>query len=149
MTRLDAFLAGDRLDDVAIFVSDAHLDGSGRIAELGAVVDGGVVLVVPGEDGRNAFASATGTDPMAFAKEAMGTEGTISRRLNGGTCPAADPGRERDGEDHDVTFVFAFAEARNEDVGGLYADGDVIHAYAQCSCGETYSHKWIAGERTA
>ncbi|MEF8779495.1 MAG: DUF5807 family protein [Haloferacaceae archaeon] len=144
MSKLERFLAGDRLDDVALFVSDAHLDESGRIANVGESVDGGVVLVVPGDDGRRAFASGTGMDAMDFAKGAMATDGTISPRLDGGECPAAEPPTEGD---HHVEFVFAFAEGRNEEVGGLYAEGDVIHAYAQCSCGESYSHKWIAGER--
>ena len=148
MSKLDAFLAGKRLDDVAIFVSDAHLAGSDRLTELGESVDGGVVIVVPGEKGRQAFSAGTGMDAMAFAKEAMGTEGTIAPRLDAGVCPAAD-GTEGTEADHEPEFVFAFAEEKNEEVGGLYAEGDVIHAYARCSCGESYSHKWVVGDREA
>ena len=48
-----------------------------------------------------------------------------------------------DGDDHDVRFVFAFVEDQNDSVGGLYADGDVMHAYAACDCGTTYSEKWV------
>lgn len=146
MSKLDAFLAGERLDDVAIFVSDASLEGADRFAELGESVDGGVVIVVPGEKGRQAFSAGTGMDAMAFAKEAMGTEGTIGPRLDTGVCPAAD-GTESIEADHELEFLFAFAEEKNEEVGGLYAEGDVIHAYAQCSCGESYSHKWAVGDR--
>lgn len=149
MSKLEEFLAGERLDDVAIFVSDSHLDESGRIANVGETVDSGVVLVVPGDDGRQAFAAGTGMDPMAFAKEAKGTDGTIAPTLDAGTCPADGDGPDSPGTDHSVEFVFAFAEARNEEVGGLYADGDVIHAYAQCSCGASYSHKWVVGDRSA
>ncbi len=47
---------------------------------------------------------------------------------------------------HYPTVVFSFAEARNEDIGGLYARGDVVHAYAQCACGARYADRWVAGE---
>lgn len=146
MSRLEAFLAGDRLDDVAIFVSDAHLTESDSLTEHGEQVDGGVVIVVPGEEGRQAFSAGTGMDAMEFAKEAMGTDGTIGPRLDTGDCPATDS-PEGPKTDHELEFVFAFAEEENEEVGGLYAEGDVIHAYAQCACGESYSHKWVVGER--
>ncbi|MFC7209443.1 DUF5807 family protein [Natronoarchaeum sp. GCM10025321] len=134
------FLAGERLEDVAFFLADRAVDEPEKLDGFGERVDGGHLLVVDGDAGRGAFQSATGTDAMGFAKDAMGTEGEIDRSLTGGTCP--------DGEDHDVRFVFAFAEEQNEEVGGLYAEGDVIHAYAQCTCGTAYSHKWVVGERT-
>lgn len=135
----EEFLAGERTDDVALFLADAAVDTPEKLDEFGERVDGGRLLIVDGEAGRAAFRSATGTDAMGFAKEAMGTEGRIDRSLTGGACP--------DAEDDDVRFVFAFAEEQNEDVGGLYAEGDVIHAYAQCDCGTAYSHKWVVGER--
>ncbi|ERH12855.1 MAG: hypothetical protein J07HB67_01881, partial [halophilic archaeon J07HB67] len=56
-------------------------------------------------------------------------------------CPAAD------GDGHEVEFIFAFAEEENEGVGGLYAEGDVVHAYAHCGCGASYSHKWLVDSR--
>jgi hypothetical protein len=46
-----------------------------------------------------------------------------------------------------LRFTFAFVEARNEEVGGIYAEGPVVHAYAACTCGETYSQRWVAGTR--
>jgi hypothetical protein len=141
---LTAFLAGERLEDVAIFLADDYLDTEGRLAEIGDPVDGGVVLVVPGEKGRRAFASGTGMDAMEFAQRAMNADGEIGPRLNGGVCPAA---RGTVDDSHRVEFVFAFAEAENPGVGGLYAEGDVLHAYAHCTCGESYSHKWVVGTR--
>ena len=75
-------------------------------------------------------------DAMQFAKEAMDTEGEIDRDLGGGTPP--DGGA--------VQFVFAFAEARNEEVGGLYADGDVIHAYAYSTEGTAFSDRWVVAD---
>lgn len=148
MSKLESFLAGNRLDDVAIYVNDATLAGSEGLADLGERVDGGVVIVVPGETGRQAFSAGTGMDAMAFTKEAMGSEGTIGPRLDTGDCPATD-GTESHEAGHELKFVFAFGEEKNEEVGGLYAEGDVIHAYAQCSCGESYSHKWVVGDRDA
>ncbi|WP_435123918.1 DUF5807 family protein [Halobaculum sp. D14] len=145
MSKLDEFLAGDRLDDVAIFLTHDYLDSQGKIANMGEAVDDGVVLVVPGDDGRKAFASGTGMDPMEFAREAMDETGTIAPDLGGGDCPAAGD----DDEEHAVQFIFAFAEEQNEDVGGIYEEGDVMHAYAHCSCGTNYSHKWVMGERAA
>ncbi|WP_101294019.1 DUF5807 family protein [Halegenticoccus soli] len=142
MSKLREFLAGDRPDDVALFLTHEYLDEQGKIANYGEDVENGVVLVVPGDEGRQMFAAGTGTDAMRFAQGAMGTEGEIDPDLGGGECPEAEPG-----ENHSVKFVFAFAEERNEEIGGIYAEGDVIHAYAQCECGTAYSDRWIAGER--
>ncbi|WP_290814791.1 DUF5807 family protein [Halovivax sp.] len=140
-----AFLAGERPDDVAIYLSEAAADDLEKLASVGERVDGGVRIVVDGERGRNAFRAATGVEAMAFAKEAMGTDGDVAPDLAGGTCPEADAGEDTDG-DHATRFVFAFAEAQNEEVGGIYAEGDVIHAYAQCACGTAYADKWVAEE---
>ena len=141
MDDLTAFLAGDRLDDVAIYVADTVVDTDHPLSTAGIAVDGGVVVVVAGETGREAFADSTGLDPMAFAKQAMDRTGEIDDRLAGGVCPAAadDPTAS-----HHIEFGFAFAEAENEEVGGLYAEGDVIHAYAHCACGTDFSQKWVA-----
>lgn len=141
MSKLEEFLAGERLDDVALFLTHDYMDEAGRIANVGEDVENGVVLVVPGDDGRQMFAAGTGMDAMQFAKNAMGQEGTIDPNLAGGDCP------EGDSDEHQVKFVFAFAEEENPGVGGIYADGDVIHAYAQCECGQSYSHKWVVGTR--
>jgi hypothetical protein len=140
---LEAFLAGDRPDDVALFLADESVDDPETLAEQGARVDGGVVLVVDGERGRAVFRSITGADAMEFAREAGATEGEVAPDLSGGECPE----RDGTGGEHAVQFVFAFAEERNEEVGGIYAEGDVIHAYARCNCGAGYSQRWVAGER--
>ncbi|MGM0606030.1 MAG: DUF5807 family protein [Halobacteriota archaeon] len=152
MSNLAAYLAGDRLDDVAIFVSEAFMDENMVLANYGEDVDGGVVLIVDGEEGRAAFSQGTGIDPMRFAGAAMDREGYVEPDLSGGVCPAENESGDRDEEgddshEHTIEFVFSFAEAQNEDVGGIYADGDVIHAYAHCSCGENFNQKWIAGSR--
>jgi hypothetical protein len=145
---LDDFLAGDRPDDVALFLADAYVDDPETLADRGLCVDGGVVLVVDGERGRQVFSSITGTAAMQFAREAGGVEGAISADLSGGSCPR-DGGEddETSPTDHATQFVFAFAEPQNEEVGGIYAEGDVIHAYARCACGAGYSHRWVAGHR--
>lgn len=139
MSRLEDFLAGDRPEDVAIYLDGEVVDDLGKLAEYGEESEDGIVLVVPGESGRNAFSTVVGTDAMAFAKEAMGEEGEIDADLAGGTCPDCDA--------DDVRFVFAFSEERNEEVGGRYAEGDVMHAYAQCGCGTAFSDRWVVGER--
>ena len=141
MEKLQAFLAGERLDDVAIYIDEGLLGGDHALGTAGTEVDTGIVLVVPGEAGRNAFTQATGIGAMEFAKEAMGRDGEIESTLAGGVCP------DTDDEDHTIEFVLSFAEAENQEVGGLYAEGDVIHAYAHCSCGVNFSHKWLAGSR--
>jgi len=140
MTDFEAFLAGDRPDDVAFFLHDEAVSNPDALSEYARPVGDGIVLVLPGEQGRSAFQSTTGIDPMGLAQEAMDTDGEIKADLAGGSCPAAD---DRPGDDHHVRFVFAFAEERNEEVGGLYAEGDVLHAYAVCACGERYSEKWV------
>ncbi len=144
MTKLDEFLSGDRLDDVVLFISDAFLDDDSRLRNVGVETEGGVRLVLDGETGRSAFQAGTGMGAMEFARTAMETEGTIDRTLDGGDCPFA---ADRPDETHAVRFVFAFAEGKNEEVGGLYAEGDVVHAYAHCTCGESYSDKWVVGDR--
>jgi hypothetical protein len=136
--RREQFLAGDRPDDVALFLSSAFLDDPEPLLEYGERVEDGVLLVVEGDAGRRVFEKATGTEAMAFSREAMGTESPVDDDLTGGTCPEA-------GDDHDAHLVFAFAEAQNEDVGGLYAEGEVMHAYARCECGATYSDRWVVG----
>ncbi|MFB6126096.1 MAG: DUF5807 family protein [Halolamina sp.] len=147
MSKLAEFLAGERLDDVALFLTHDYLDDQGKIANFGESVDGGVVLVVDGDEGRQMFASGTGMDAMGFARQAMDRRGTVDPDLGGGDCPAADDDENQDDDSHSVRFVFAFAEAQNEDVGGIYEDGNVIHAYAQCECGAAYAHKWVVGGR--
>lgn len=157
MSERDEFLAGDRLDDIALFLSESALSGSEKLAEYGERVDGetqrgsesqavdeprgGVVLVLDGTKGRNVFSRATGMDAMQFAQRAMGSEGEIDRDLTGTTCPHTD----EEGE-HETRLVFAFAEGKNEEAGGLYAEGDVIHAYAHCSCGAAYSDRWVTDD---
>ncbi|QCC48757.1 DUF5807 family protein [Halobellus limi] len=157
MSQLDAFLAGERHDDVALFLTEEYLDSQGKLPKMGETVDSGYVLVVPGDDGRRAFAAGTGMDAMEFARGAMESRGHISRSLDGGECPEAetagsgDDATDADSEDdvadgdHDVEFIFAFSEAQNEEVGGLYARGAVVHAYAHCACGASYSDKWVVG----
>lgn len=134
----EEFLAGERPDDVALFLAESYVSDD-RLEQFGERVDGGTLIVVDGERGRNAFQAATGTGAMEFAKSAMNTEGEIDDDLADGECPDADA----DGE-HAVQFVFAFAEEQNESVGGIYADGDVVHAYAQCTCGTAFSDRWNA-----
>ncbi|MEF8786252.1 MAG: DUF5807 family protein [Haloarculaceae archaeon] len=143
MTESDraAFLAGDRPEDVFIYLDEAAVSNPEALEAHGERVDGGLVLVLAGDKARSVFQQAAGIDPMAFAKEAMGTEGTIDADCTGGTCPAGD------GDDHEARFVFAFAEEQNEEVGDLYAEGDVIHGYVSCSCGTAYSDKWVVGQR--
>jgi hypothetical protein len=136
----EEFLAGQRLEDVALFLADSYVSDD-RLEQFGERVDDGTLIVIDGERGRNAFKAATGTGAMEFAKSAMSNEGEIDDDLAGAQCPDAT-----DGEAHSVQFVFAFAEAQNEEVGGIYADGDVIHAYAQCTCGTAFSDRWNVTE---
>lgn len=137
MSKREQFLAGERVEDVAIYLADSFVDGDGGLADHGEQAGEGIVLVVEGDKGRNVFKTATDMDAMGFAKQAMGTDGDIDRDLAGGACPDCDG---------DPNFIFAFAEEQNEEVGDLYAEGDVVHAYAYCECGTAYSEKWIAGD---
>jgi len=136
MSKHADFLAGDRVEDVFFFLHEDAVSNPGALADYAERVEDGHALVLPGDDGRSAFQSATDIDPMALAQEAVGTEGHVDDDLTDGDCPA-------EGDDHVTRFVFAFAEAQNEEVGGLYAEGDVMHAYVVCSCGERYSDKWL------
>jgi len=137
MTDYEAFLAGDRPEYVLMYLDDDVVGDPNALADLGDPVDGGVVLVVAGDEGRQALQGAVGVDPMAFAKEASGTDGHVADDCTAGTCPAGD------GDGHAVRFVFAFVEAENPEAGGLYAEGDVLHAYARCACGQAYSDKRV------
>ncbi|SER19677.1 DUF5807 family protein [Natrinema salaciae] len=136
----EEFLAGERLEDVALFLADSYVSDD-RLEQFGERVDDGTLIVVDGERGRGAFQAATGTGAMEFAKSAMSNEGSIDDDLTGGHCPD-----ESDAETHDVQFVFAFAEGQNEEVGGIYAEGAVVHAYAQCTCGTAFSDRWNVTE---
>jgi len=103
--RYEAFLDGNRPDDILIYL---HEDGVGSIddlAEIGIRTEDGVVLVLPGEQGRSAFQRATGLDAMDFAGMAMDTDGEIAADCTGGECPDGDGS-----DDHYAKFVFAFVE---------------------------------------
>jgi hypothetical protein len=141
MSKRAEFLAGDRLSDVAFYLHEDAVGNMDALDEYAESVADGAVLVLPGEEGRGAFQTATGIDPMGLAKRAMSSDGQINNDLTGGECPEA----AADGS-HPTKFVFAFAEAQNEEVGGLYAEGPVMHAYAVCDCGEAYSQKWLIEE---
>lgn len=149
-TDREAFLAGERPDDVHVYVAEEAVSNLDALADYGERVEDGVVLVMDGERARGVFQRATRVDPMTLASQAMGTEGRVDPDCAGGDCPAdgerGDGNGDGDGE-HAPRFVFAFAEEQNEDVGGIYAEGDVIHAYVACACGEYYSDKWVADTR--
>lgn len=142
MSKHAEFLAGERVEDVLFFLHTDAVSNPEALAAHAESVTDGHVLVLPGDDGRSVFQSATGIDPMALARDAMDADGTVSDDLISGDCPAA--GSNPDAT-HTARIIFAFAEAQNEAAGGLYAEGDVIHAYAVCTCGERYSDKWVAG----
>jgi len=141
--RYTQFLAGERHEDVALYLTEDVVENVASLADRDDAVayDDGVVLVVDGEKGRGVFQQTTGMAAMEFAQEAMGADGHVERDLAGGECPDAG-----DGESHDVSFVFAFTEEQNEEVGGLYAEGPVVHAYAHCECGASYSERWLCEE---
>ncbi|WP_336035430.1 DUF5807 family protein [Halobacterium yunchengense] len=145
MSDYDAYLAGNRTDHVALYLAESYVSDVDELAdrEDAERVGNGVVLVVDGERGRSVFQTITGMAAMDFGSAAMDNPGRVDSDLVGGECPNAADGPGG----HDAEFVFSFAEAQNEDVGGLYAEGDVIHAYVYCSCGTAYSDKWVAGER--
>ena len=146
MTARDEFLAGMRPGDVAIYLSDDHLRNADALADHAERVDGGYVLVLPGERGRRVFPKVAGDAPMEFAQEATKREGAVDRDLVGGTCPDGESADS--GGDHAVRFVLAFAQEQTEDVGGPYGEGDVVHAYARCACGTAYSDRWVVGEES-
>ena len=135
MSKLDEFLAGERPEDVALFLTDEYLDAEGKIANYGETVDGDVVLVEPGEKGRRLFTAGTGLQVFEFAQQASTNEGRVDRELTGGESADGSP----------VRFVFAFAEEQNTEVGGVYAEGDVIHAYASAEDGTAFSDRWVVG----
>jgi hypothetical protein len=143
MSKHAEFLSGERPDDVFFFLHEDAVSNPGALADYAESVEDGHVLVLPSDDGRSAFQSATGIDPMGLAQEAMGTDGRVADDLASAVCPVEE---EEPESNHTTRFIFAFAEAQNEEVGGLYAEGDVIHAYAVCACGERYSDKWVVGE---
>jgi len=135
-SRREAFLAGERPDDVAIFIDDDVVEGD--LSDAAERTENGWLLIVDGESGRSVFQRLAGVDPMAFARQAGDARTAVDRDLTGGDCP--------EDSDHDPEYVFAFVEAQNEEVGGLYADGPVVHAYAHCECGADYSERWVAGD---
>ena len=132
-----AFLDGERPDDVLLFFAESAVSDLGSLAKHGEQVSRGVVLILEAERGRSAFEGATGVDPMTLASSAMDSNGAIDLDSFTGECP--EIGSNEGETEHAPRFVFAFAEAENEEVGGIYADGNVIHAYATCECGTAYS----------
>ena len=146
MSAREEFLAGDRLEDVCVYLSRDAVGNPDALAAHAEEVDDGLVLVMPGDQARGVFQEAAGIDPMAFAREAGATEGHVESDLTGATCPEGGDAEADSTADHAVRFIFTFAEGENEEAGGLYAEGDVIHAYVSCACGASYSDRWVAGE---
>ncbi|MFC6960743.1 DUF5807 family protein [Halocatena marina] len=138
------FLSCERPEDVLIYLSESSVSNLDSLADHGEPVSDGLVLVLAGDRGRSVFERAVGVQPMTFAGAAMDTEGTISTDCTSGDCPSKHPD-EPDSE-HQVRFLLAFAEEQNDEVGGIYGDGDVIHAYAACTCNTTYSDRWVLDE---
>lgn len=141
MSDLDEFLAGGRLDDVAFFLHSDVVSSPDALEPYATPVEDGLVVVIDGQQGRAAFQGVTGVDPMTLASQARQRDGDVASDLSGGACP--ESGEGADGGEHEPRFVFAFAEAQNEDVGDVYAEGDVMHAYVNCSCGTLYSDRWV------
>lgn len=143
MSALDAFLAGELPGTVAIYLADEHLTNAEALADRAERVEGGYVLVLPGERGRRLFPTVADDDPMAFARAASERDGAIDRELAGGTCPDAGGG---DPAEHALRFLLAFSQEQTEGLGEPYASGDVVHAYAQCACGTAYADRWVVGD---
>lgn len=141
MSDLETFLAGRAPDHVVIVLADAVVDEPDVPDAYAERVDGGLALVLGGATGREVFERVTGQDPMAFARSAGDRDGRVSRDLSGGDCPDAEPGDAPD--DHLQRLLLSFAEAQNEAIGGLYAEGPEVHAYVECACGTRYADKWV------
>lgn len=139
--RRRAFLDGERPEDVLVFLGEGAVSGIDSLADHGERVEGGLVLVLPGERGRGVFRRATGVDAMRFAGSASDREGTVDPGMTAGDCPEAGDGG------HALQFLLGFAEEQNAEAGGRYAEGDVLHAYAACKCGVAYSDRWVVGGR--
>lgn len=139
-----AFLAGERPEDVLIYLNEGGVSNSESLTEHGERVDDGVVLVLAGDRGRRVFEQIAGVPAMTFAGAAMDADGEISAGCTSGVCPNTQS--NPDGVHH-IRVLLAFAEQQNEEAGGLYAEGDVIHAYAGCLCGTTYSDRWVTNSQ--
>ncbi|MFB6353003.1 MAG: DUF5807 family protein [Halobacteriales archaeon] len=146
MTDLETFLAGRAPDYVAIVLANDRIDDPQALEPHAEPIDGALALVLGGADGRSAFQRATGQDPMAFARAAGDRDGRVARDLSGGDCPATGDGADAASSAHRPQVILSFVEAENEAVGGLYAEGPVVHAYVECACGARYSDKWVVDE---
>lgn len=146
-TPREAFLAGERTDDVLLFLADGFVRNADALDAYAERVEDGYVLVLPGDRGRALFPTVAGRAPMEFAQEATERAGSVDPDLTGGRCPDA-AGDRSSGAAHALRFLLAFAQAQTDDVGGPYEAGDVVHAYAQCTCGTAYSDRWVVGDRT-
>ncbi len=87
--RYTEFLAGERHEDVAIYLTEDVVSNVESLADRDDAVahDDAVVLVLDGERGRSVFQKTTGMAAMEFAQEAMGADGHVDRDLAGGECP--------------------------------------------------------------
>lgn len=141
------FLAGERPDDVAIYLADDVVDDPEKLLPYGERTDDGVLLILDGQKGRSVFQKATGVGPMAFAKQSGDRSGLVYDDLTGGTCPELAEAKNPNPDDHRARFLLSFVQPQTEGVADRYEEGDVVHAYVQCACGTAYSNWWIAGEK--
>ncbi len=142
MTKHTEFLAGERPEDVLFFLHEDAVSNPGALAEYADEVEDGHVLVLPGDDGRSAFQSATGIDD-GTGSAGDGNRGRHRRRPDRrGLSDRRGGAGERPHDPIRLRLRRGTERGRRR----LYAEGDVVHAYAVCACGERYSDKWVVGE---
>jgi hypothetical protein len=139
MQSLGQFVAGNRPEHVMLFQRDGTGPLSDNAQELGHEVADGTVIVAPAVMAQEIVSEVLSPSPTEFTDRAREREGEIESFLTAGTCPDAG---EDDGK-HLLEQLFAFVQPEDQSLGEMYAKGDVMHAYAQCSCQAHYSDKWV------
>lgn len=139
MQSFGRFIAGEKPKHILLY----HGIGAGKLpdqaAKLAHDIEDGHVMVLPAAMAQEIADKVLIPDLSTFSERSRERGGAIESFLTAGTCPEAMD----NGKGHTLEQIFAFVQPKDELLGGIYAKGDVMHAYALCSCQTYYSDRWV------
>ncbi|WP_254280489.1 DUF5807 family protein [Haloarcula marina] len=144
MQSHEQFIAGNRPGHIMLFQHENATslpDDASKVAKNAAE---GKMIIQPAVMARDLIDKVLVPNISQFTELSQKRQGNIEPYLTSGDCPEANSNHD---EDHIIEQLFAFVQPKHNSLGGIYADGDVMHAYARCSCQVHYSDRWVIASK--